>query len=53
MAKKSLGSIDERFSQLKDPRKYNTPQNFVILRHMALNLLKLETTVKAGIPTIC
>ncbi len=30
-------------------RKDNAPQNFAILRHMALNLLKLETTVKAGI----
>lgn len=30
-------------------RKDHAPQNFAILRHMALNLLKLETTVKAGI----
>ena len=30
-------------------RKDHAPQNFSILRHMALNLLKLETTVKAGI----
>lgn len=32
-------------------RKDHAPQNFAILRHMALNLLKLETTVKAGIKT--
>ena len=30
-------------------RKDHAPQNFAILRHMALNMLKLETTVKAGI----
>jgi predicted transposase YbfD/YdcC len=30
-------------------RKDNAPQNFSILRHMALNLLKLETTIKVGI----
>lgn len=30
-------------------RKDNAPQNFAILRHMALNLLKQEQTVKAGI----
>ncbi len=34
-------------------RKDNAPQNFAILRHMALNLLKLETTVKAGIKAKC
>jgi len=30
-------------------RKDHAPQNLAILRHMALNLLKLEITVKAGI----
>ena len=30
-------------------RKDNAPQNFAVVRHMALNLLKQEHTVKAGI----
>jgi predicted transposase YbfD/YdcC len=30
-------------------RKENGPQNFAILRHIALNLLKQETTAKCGI----
>ena len=30
-------------------RKQNGPQNFAILRHIALNLLKQETTAKCGI----
>jgi predicted transposase YbfD/YdcC len=30
-------------------RKDNAPQNFAVLRHMALNLLKQETSVKVGI----
>jgi hypothetical protein len=30
-------------------RKQNGPHNFAILRHIALNLLKQETTAKCGI----
>ena len=30
-------------------RKDNAPHNFAVLRHMALNLLKQENSVKAGI----
>ena len=30
-------------------RKDNSPQNFAIIRHMALNLLKLEHSLKVGI----
>jgi predicted transposase YbfD/YdcC len=30
-------------------RKDHAPENFAIMRHMALNMLKQETTVKAGI----
>lgn len=30
-------------------RKDNSPQNFAIIRHMALNLLKLEQSLKVGI----
>ena len=30
-------------------RKDNGPANFAVLRHIALNLLKQEHTVKAGI----
>ena len=30
-------------------RKDNAPQNFAVLRHMALNLLKQDYSVKAGV----
>ncbi len=57
-AKRSYWGIENRSHWVLDiafnedhsrVRKDNAPQNFAILRHMALNLLKLETSVKAGI----
>ncbi|MEN4011274.1 MAG: ISAs1 family transposase [Bellilinea sp.] len=57
-AKRSYWGIENRLHWVLDiafnedhsrVRKDHAPQNFAILRHMALNLLKLETTVKAGI----
>ncbi len=57
-AKRSHWSIENRLHWVLDiafnedrsrVRKDNAPQNFAVLRHMALNLLKQEHTVKAGI----
>ena len=42
--------LDIAFNEdLSRVRKDNAPQNFAVLRHMALNLLKQEHTVKVGI----
>ncbi len=57
-AKRSYWGIENRLHWVLDiafnedhsrVRKDNAPQNFAVLRHMALNLLKQEHTVKAGI----
>jgi len=57
-AKRSHWGIENRLHWVLDiafnedhsrVRKDNAPQNFAVLRHMALNLLKQEQTVKAGI----
>ena len=32
-------------------RKDNAPENMALLRHIALNLLKQETTLKRGVKT--
>ena len=57
-AKRSHWSIENKLHWVLDiafredhcrVRKDNAPHNFAILRHMALNLLKQEHTVKAGI----
>jgi predicted transposase YbfD/YdcC len=57
-AKRSYWGIENRLHWVLDlafnedrsrARKDNAPQNFAVLRHMALNLLKQERTVKAGI----
>ena len=57
-AKRSHWGIENRLHWVLDiafdedrsrVRKDNAPQNFAVLRHMALNLLKQEHTVKAGI----
>ncbi|MUG96072.1 hypothetical protein F7734_28510 [Scytonema sp. UIC 10036] len=51
-------TIDSHFSDIDDPRidrkklhnrKDNAPQNLAIVRHIALNLLNQEKTVKAGV----
>ena len=57
-AKRSYWGIENRLHWVLDiafnedhsrVRKDNAPQNFAVLRHMALNLLKQESSVKAGI----
>lgn len=57
-AKRSYWGIENRLHWVLDiafnedrsrVRKDNAPQNFAILRHMALNLLKQEKTAKGGI----
>jgi predicted transposase YbfD/YdcC len=57
-AKRSYWGIENRLHWVLDMafdedhsrvRKDNAPQNFAVLRHMALNLLKQEHTVNAGI----
>jgi predicted transposase YbfD/YdcC len=57
-AKRSYWGIENRLHWVLDiafnedrsrVRKNNAPQNFAILRHMALNLLKQEKTAKGGI----
>jgi len=57
-AKRSYWGIENRLHWVLDiafnedrsrVRKDNAPQNFAILRHMALNLLKQENTAKGGI----
>jgi predicted transposase YbfD/YdcC len=57
-AKRSHWGIENRLHWILDiasqedrsrVRKDNAPENFAILRHMAVNMLKQEKTVKAGI----
>ena len=57
-AKRSHWSIENRYHWILDiafqedrsrVRKDNAPENFAILRHMAVNMLKQEKTIKAGI----
>jgi len=57
-AKRSYWGIENRLHWVLDiafnedrsrVRKDNAPQNFTVLRHMALNLLKQEKTAKGGI----
>jgi len=57
-AKRSYWGIENRLHWVLDiafnedhsrVRKDNAPQNFAVLRHMALNLLKQEHTVKIGL----
>jgi len=57
-AKRSHWGIENRLHWVLDiafnedhsrVRKENAPQNFAVIRHMALNLLKHEHTVKTGI----
>jgi len=57
-AKRSYWGIENRLHWVLDiafnedrsrVRKDNAPQNFAVLRHMALNLLKQENTAKGGI----
>jgi predicted transposase YbfD/YdcC len=57
-AKRSYWGIENRLHWVLDiafnedhsrVRKDNAPHNFAVLRHMALNLLKQENSVKAGI----
>jgi len=58
IAKRSYWGIENRLHWVLDiafnedhsrVRKDNAPHNFAVLRHMALNLLKQENSVKAGI----
>lgn len=57
-AKRSYWGIENRLHWVLDiafnedhsrVRKDNAPQNFAVLRHMALNLLKQERSIKVGI----
>jgi predicted transposase YbfD/YdcC len=57
-AKRSYWGIENRLHWVLDlafnedhsrVRKFNAPQNFAVLRHMALNLLKQEVSLKIGI----